>query len=415
MRPRAGFSLSCALLAIAVPPTSRAGLGEIAILAVCSEVSVVVATAVPVPLTPSHGGPLAAVPCRMTGSTVLVPVQINRGGPNWFILDSGAGFCVVDSGLARQIGLAASGTGRASGAGSGTVPYDRLDSAGVALSVGGQTLRLTRGIALNLSNQKGVLGETVDGILGFDFFNRFVVEIDYENAIVRLYDPSSYLAPPQAREIPLTFDRHVPHVRARLTIAGGTTRTRALLVDTGSQDAVDDSLVLESRGPRATVVGGVGIGQEYSVVLARFERIELGGFVLEGLTGVAPGVALIGGEVLSRFRVTFDYPHARMFLEPNRHLHDAPAEDASGLDLRLSVDGRSLEVHDVQHGSAAADAGVAGGDQITALDGIGIAELGLVRAQRLLMADGHSIELAMQRGGRAITATLRLRRWLPMW
>ncbi len=350
----------------------------------------------------------------MTGSTVLVPVRINRGEAKWFILDSGASFCVVDRALARQIGLATSGIGQSSGAGKGTVPYDRLDSANVALTVGGLTIRPTHGIALDLSNQKGVLGETIDGILGFDFFDRYVVEIDYENAIVRLYDPSSFAAPPRAHEIRLTFDRRLPHVRARLTVAGRTTRTRALLVDTGSQDAVDDSLLLESRGPRATVVGGVGIGQEYSVVLARFERIELGGFVLEGLTGVAPGVALVGGEVLSRFRVTFDYSRARMFLEPNRHLHDTPAEDASGLDLRLSEDGQSLEVHDLQHGSAAAAAGLIVGDRITALDGIGIAELGLVRAQRLLMADGHSIELTVQRDGSAIAATLRLRRWLPV-
>src|SRR6185369_10810523 len=119
------------------------------------------------------------------------------------------------------------------------------------------------------------------------------VEIDYDARVVRLHDPKRFYPPVGARAIPFVFERRVPIVATRLTVPGRAARVRRLLVDSGSEDAVDDSLLLESRGPLRRTIGGVGSGRTYEVVFGRIERMELGPFVLEDLPSAAPGVSLI--------------------------------------------------------------------------------------------------------------------------
>src|SRR5258705_7063795 len=286
------------------------------------------------------------VPFPECGSTVLLPVRVNGGEPRFFILDSGANSIALDRGFADSLGLHPAGSGAGTGAGAGPVAYRRYPRDSVEFTVAGVSFRSDRTISIDLSNQPGILGYSVAGVLGTDFFRRVVVEIDYDARFVRLHDPARYSPPEVAESIPLTFDHDVPHITARLTVPGRPARSRRLLVDCGSEDAVDDSVLLESRGPLRRVMGGVGSGQTYEVVFGRIERFELGRFVIEDLPSVAPGVALIGGEVLRRFRVTLDYSRNRMLLVPGRQLRDEVPEDLSGLSLRLAAGGTHLRIED---------------------------------------------------------------------
>jgi hypothetical protein len=357
--------------------------------------------------------PRAVIACERVGTTLLVPVRINGGPPRWFVLDTGANSCLVDAALARALRLPARSLGSATGAGKGSVPIQHLDSTAVEFTVGGERCHCQHALSIDLSNQLGILGHTVDGILGSDFISQYVVELDYEDALVRLYDAGADLSAPGARVVPLAFDHRVPHLAAIITVAGRAPENRQLLVDSGSQDAVDDSLVLRSSAPKAEVVGGVGIGEEYRVTFGRLDRVEIDDLAFERVPSVAPGVALVGGEVLARFRVTLDYGRSRMLLAPNRHLRDGFPLDASGLDLRWNAAGGSITIHDVQRGSAAEQAGIRTGDELHAIDGIAVASLGLPRVQRMLTADGSTLGLELSRGRERLNLRLTLRSWLP--
>ena len=82
-----------------------------------------------------------------------------------------------------------------------------------------------------------------------------------------------------------------------------------------------------SLRPSRKVTGGVGLGQTYEVSLGQLAVFQLGRFSFKQVPSVAPGVALIGGEILRRFHLYFDYKRERMILEPNRHLSDSfPAQ-----------------------------------------------------------------------------------------
>ena len=337
------------------------------------------------------------VPFPDCGSTVLLPVRVNGLGPYLFILDSGANSIALDQRLADSVGLSPVGTGTGTGAGAGKVPYRRYPRDSVEFELAGVRFRSDHTISIDLSNQFGILGYPAVGVLGTDFFRTVTVEIDYDARVVRLHDPNHYAAPTGAHAIPLTFERRLPFVTARLTVPGMPARTRRLEVDSGSEDAVDDSLLLESRGPLRRVMGGVGSGQTYEVLFGRVERLELGPFVLKDLPSVAPGVSLIGGEVLRRFRVVLDYARERLLLVRGRHFADELPDDRSGLTLRLADNGDRLRVEDVQSGSPASRAGVRAGDHVVAIDGALVHDLGLRRAQAVLMASGVQLRLRIER------------------
>jgi len=366
-------------------------------------------TVTPVQAALPAGAPalLATVPFEESGSSVFLPVSVNGSRPLWFILDSGAGSCVIDKMRAKELGIVPQGEGQGTGAGAGTFSYLKLRQEDVSFKLKSLAFTCDQTIAIDLSQNYAVTGHELEGILGAGFFQRYVVEIDYYARVVRFFEPASFEYRGHGEPVPLLFEKRVPHVKAELTVPGEPPQTRTLLIDSGSEDAVDDDLILKSKGPKREVTGGVGLGQEYKVTFALLSRFQLGSFMLENVPSAAPGVPLIGGEILRRFTVTFDYSRQRMYLEPNRHLLDAFEEvEAHGLTLELAPDRQNLRVHEVRKGSPSEKAGLQGGDLITAIDGTAAAELGLRRAQRLLRRSGQSFRLQVERDSKRLEIVL---------
>jgi membrane-associated protease RseP (regulator of RpoE activity) len=209
----------------------------------------------------------------------------------------------------------------------------------------------------------------------------------------------------------LTFENRVPHVVARIEVPGQPAADRTLLVDSGSQDAVDDSLIARSAQVRE-VLSGVGNGKEFRGVDGRVARFTIGSFALEDFVGGGSGVPLIGGEVWRRFTVLFDFPHERMWIEPNGHLHEPVPEDRSGLVLRWEAAKGVFLVHDLAAGTPAAEAGLQPGDAVAAIDGCPAREYRLDRVERLLRQDGKTLVLRIHRRGRDMDITLTTRKLL---
>ena len=117
---------------------------------------------------------------------IIVPVKLNGKGPFRFVLDTGASGSVVTPKAAKALGLHGSGTAKAIGAGGSTdVMLTRLDS----LELGGEKVT---GLTLAIDEMKDVSAvvPNLDGIVGYDFLRRFVLEIDYPASTLRLHAPA---------------------------------------------------------------------------------------------------------------------------------------------------------------------------------------------------------------------------------
>jgi len=109
--------------------------------------------------------------------------------------------------------------------------------------------------------------------------------------------------------------------------------------------------------------------------------------------------------------VTFDYGHRRMWLAPNAALAEPFEADMSGLVTQVLADStRALRVLWLQDDSPAAEAGVAAGDVIEAIDGRTIAELTVTTVSRMFRKPDVTHVLTVRRGADRRQVKLTTRR-----
>jgi hypothetical protein len=137
--------------------------------------------------------------------------------------------------------------------------------------------------------------------------------------------------------------------------------------------------------------------------IANFSRNEEHGLLASSDFG-----ALVGGEILKRFLITFDFPHARILIEPNAHFSEPFHTNESG--LRLLARGKKYDqflVDSVEPGSAAEAAGVHKGDLVIKIDGHRASELDLVKIDDLLQA-GRSVRVIFRRGVKTFHTVVKI-------
>ena len=345
-----------------------------------------------------------SIPFDFENNQIYLRVGINGHEPVWFVLDSGASGCVIDTAVARKLGLQTHGEKRSTGAGAGTYLVTFTDS--VTYDLPGVHVTIPESFVIDLSAQPAIVGRNIAGILGYDFFARYVVALDYDAAVMTLFSPAGFAYNGTGTAIPFTLVKKTPHIKIHVTVTDGPGVEREVLVDSGSEDTIDDDS-LATAPKRLQIVGGVGLGQEFQTTIGRARSMQLGPYILEQPFGATGGVPLIGTEILRRFYVIFDYARSKLILEPNRHLHDAFVFDASGLDLRWSAD--AFLIHDVAQGSPAAESGLQTGDVIVSIDGQPAANFHLQQVQTLLTDVGKSLRLGIRRGNKQFEISLTLR------
>lgn len=368
----------------------------------------------------------AAVPFDLVSNLLLVRAAVNDSAPLWFIFDTGASSTVVNTKQAAALGLRT--RGRLVGVGAaGTAEAARLEPA--RLRVGDAEVAGLTTYALDLDFLAPPLGRAVSGVIGNDVIGRFVIEIDYAARTLNFAEPRGFRYAGRGAAVPVTVegDGNV-FARAEVAFASAPPLAGKFEIDTGSTGSVSlnapfvrrHGLERAVRSARTTRMGGVGGTAEALVVRAR--AVRLGGHELRdvvarlsratrGALAATRSDGLIGGEIFRRFKVTVDLPRRRIYLEPNAALGEPFEEDMSGIELLGDdPDFKTYLIDEVEAGSAAAAAGVEGGDVLLAIDGRPASEYTLDEVRRLFRQHGREYALELRRGGRNVRVTIRLGR-----
>jgi predicted aspartyl protease len=272
----------------------------------------------------------ALIPVEVYAQHIFVPVRVNGTDAAWFFLDSGAGTSVVTKAWADKIGLASAGAMRAVGAAGAT---SLALAKTVVLGLPGVELALP-GVTVLDAAALPQLGRTWEGLLGYDVLSRLVVRIDYERKEITVIDPSSFVPAEHASALPLTFLGNWPLVPAKILLPTGEPIESKCFIDTGAgglmlstpfanANRIADAV---NQTTSSSIYGTSGESKRLSARIAGLQlgpyllRNPMAGFSLDAKEGAlaSPDIgAIIGGEILERFTVTFDYPHHRILLEPN--------------------------------------------------------------------------------------------------
>lgn len=272
-------------------------------------------------------------------------------------------------------------------------------------------------------------GIDVQGILGSDFFRRFVLKINYHRRIISLYDPQ-YWAPPgkSYEKIPIEINRNKPYVNARVQFHQDTALQLRLLLDSGASlalllqtDSHPDLKLPEQVIPSNL---GAGLGGYIQGYMGRIDELGLERFTFREVishfqessffidtTLSIQRNGIIGNDILSRFTVVIDYINEEAYFEPNRDYDDEFEYDRSG--LFVAATGPALNdylVYDVIPGSPAATAGIVAGDRITKINCLPASLFSLSGLTRKFQKKpGTRIRLKIERGDEKFKVVFYLR------
>jgi hypothetical protein len=319
-----------------------------------------------------------SIPVSLSENHVYLDVMLNGKGPYHFIFDTG-GANIVDPAVAKEIGAFGKGSVQGSGVGSAT---ENFSFANVAKLQVGDALLTNQlfGVAPTRQGFGVSAGRPVDGLIGWEVLARYVTTFDYANKTVTLSLPGTATAPENAHVVPFVFYGTQPQIAC--TIDGIPAECA---IDTGARDTITFMAPFTTAHPQivpatlsAPGITGFGVGGPAIGRLGRVASVGIGDLTLTNLVAsysaqtqgafAAPFVAAnVGGNLLRRFTITFDYRNGTMALVPNAALHEPDVYERSGLFL-IRQAGNTV-VADARPGTPAASAGIVKGDVITSIDG----------------------------------------------
>lgn len=353
-----------------------------------------------------------SIPFELYHNRVYLQVNVNHTGPFTFVLDSGASTSGLDQAHARELHLHVK-SGNALVA-NGETPMNVGLAGGVTLTLGGVDLTEKNVAVLPFGELASFEGRPIDGVVGVDLFRRYIVEIDYAHNRLVLNDPATFQYSGGGEVVPLFFRGNAALFRAEVEVTEGHTYEGVLAIDQGTYSALrlykpfvekHDLLALAHPIPAFAF----GLGGEFAEAQGRVQALHIGQLNIAqpvagyseasaGATAASTYDGTIGGEILRRFKVIFEYSYSRVVLEPNASYEDPYLGDTSG--LILTATGSALDViavHRVLAGTPAAEAGIQPGDVIQGVAGTAAARLGLEGIRKLFLHPG-TYEIEITRG-----------------
>lgn len=401
------------------------------------------------------------IPFKFINNLVFVDVDVN-GTKLTFLLDTGVDSTILFSlEENQQVGLSDVKKVRLIGLG-GAETVEGLVSTGNTVSIKSlkdenHALFIVLDQDFNFSANVGI---PVNGILGYQFFANYPVEIDYERRKIIVYKSLPEKRFKKFRVEPITIEENKPYVVSDVISDSGSYRAK-LLVDSGNSDGVwlfpgkSDSIQIPEpnfedflgRGLSGDVTGRRGRVSQLEFAGHRFRQVlssfpERGS--IENVKMVEGRLGSLGAEILKRFRVVFDYPNKRMLLRANWFVDDPFHYNMSGLEIhhegtswvRQETSGvtssqtgsevRATQsvflpftfelkpvfmVANVRKGSPADEAGLKKGDIILSVNGKQAYRYTLQEINNLLKSyEGKQVKLTVDRKNVRKTFTFRLRK-----
>src|SRR4051812_45077297 len=266
------------------------------------------------------------VPFDSIDNAMAAEVRVNGSHRLRFLVDTGASATVIDVERAKALGLNL-GTRTVTGQGGGEQAVAVVPLKVAELALGAETLKDATVYAIPLGDISRLAGVPIDGVLGFDFLSRYVVEIDYVGRALVLHDPAGFRYAGSGEVLPFTLEHNHIQIEADLLRPGREPLRGKFTLDTGMSAALllntpfvtkHDLLTAELKA-RPLVPIGAGVGGDTRGVVGRVGGLRLGGVTLAepvtlfarvtgGYFASDARAGNVGAGVLRRFRVIVDYP-----------------------------------------------------------------------------------------------------------
>lgn len=291
-----------------------------------------------------------------------------------FILDTGSGGISLDSMTCEEFKIPVMATDTTitgiAGVRKVAFAFDKK------LHLPGLTLDHLNFHVVDYSVLTSVYGEKVDGIIGYSFFSRYIVGINFDSSQISVYSPGNFSYPSEGAILhPVLTALPIQWINIKDKAKMGFN----FYLDTGAglcflmseQFAKDSAILLSKRKPVITQAEGMGGKLQMRLTLIR--ELKIGPYRFHqvptylytdnyNVTSYPYTGGLVGNDLLRRFNMVYNYPRREIHLLPNSHFYENFDYAYTGLGIYF-VDGKII-AEDVIAGSPADKAGLKPGDEL---------------------------------------------------
>ncbi|TDE02259.1 aspartyl protease family protein [Flavobacterium sandaracinum] len=295
-----------------------------------------------------------SVPFKLINNLVFVPIKVNGIELN-FLLDTGVAetilfsledkkevrFFNIEKVLLRGLGNQAAVEGLKST--NNTLEFSDL-------MIKNHMLYIVLDPEFNLSSHIGI---PVNGIIGYQFFRNNLVEVNYHKKRIVVYKNTERNRTKFEKKfstIPITIEKYKPYVNSTVTLDNHDVAVK-LLIDIGNSDAVwlfqDRSALIKvpvknfndflGRGFSGDVEGKRGRLQKFKMANFEFSKPVAAfpdSISIRNVTMVPDRMGSIGGEIMKRFDVVFDYQNQRLYLKKNSEFSTPFSYNKTGVEIQ---------------------------------------------------------------------------------
>jgi hypothetical protein len=370
---------------------------------------------------------------KSASNLIIIPVTINDSDTLNFILDTGVRYPIItELPFVNKLnlnymmpieikGLGDEGNLTAYRSGNNTMQID-------GLTARNQEVQMIIDENFQISH---MLGIPVHGLIGFNLFKDYVVEIDYIGEKITLHKPEYYKYKDRKKDIimPLHFDGNKPFVRTTIVTDEMKDVPVKLLVDTGASDALwlsekSDERISLPHNHIETFLGR-GLSGDLYGTKGRIDAIWVGPLILPKPIVAFPNSEVIdqlissndrngtiGAEILRRFHVTMDYRNSRLTLRPTHKIKEDFNYNMSGMEVTNPMPGLPVyTITNIRENSPAFYAGLQENDQILTINSSNHRAIELNDINLLLQSkEDKKIRLKVLRNGEEFKTSFELKK-----
>jgi hypothetical protein len=294
-----------------------------------------------------------SIPFKMINNLIFIPIVVN-GVELTFLLDTGVEETVLFS-LEDEKEISFKNTEKVLLRGLGSdEPIQGLKSGNNVLEVRGLVSKnhLVYIILDQDYNISSHIGIPVNGIIGYTFFKSNLIEINYDKKKIYVYEDNSRNRKKIEKKfdkVAISIEKSKPYVNGSVVLDEKVIPVK-LLVDIGNSDAIwlFEQMSNTIKIPEKNFEDYLGKGFSGDVIGKRalVSKFQISNFnfinpiaafpdssSIKHVKMVSNRAGSIGGEILKRFSVVFDYKNESMFLRKNKLYSDPFLYNKSGVEI----------------------------------------------------------------------------------
>lgn len=297
----------------------------------------------------------AKVSFELINNLIFIPVKVN-GVPMTFLLDTGVEETILFS-LEETDTVPFFNVNKVKLRGLGSdESIEALSSAENRIEIAknfvdtNHTILIVLNEEINFSSSVGI---PVNGILGYHFFKNNCIKIDYVKKHLFIYDEESKAMRKLKKKyssVPISIENNKPYVNGNFQMTATNQFDGKLLIDTGNSDALwlfaNQSEKIKIPESYFEDFLGRGFSGEIHGKRAKVNQFKLSEYVFEkpyvafpdynsvkNVKMVPSRIGSVGGEILKRFTVVFDYQNSELLIRKNEKYSKPFSFNMSGLEI----------------------------------------------------------------------------------